>query len=60
MKICRCYCGGDAKGKGVKPATMVTTGANNCTMPCNGDATQLCGGAGWLNAYQNSNSAATS
>ncbi|CAF9939248.1 hypothetical protein IMSHALPRED_001269 [Imshaugia aleurites] len=53
----QCYCGGDANGKGVKPATLVTTTPNNCTMPCNGDATQLCGGAGWLNAYQNSKSA---
>lgn len=52
-----CYCGGDVDGKGVKSATVVRTSPNNCTMPCNGDATQLCGGSGWLNLYQNTNSA---
>lgn len=52
-----CYCGGDSQGKGVRSATIVTSGVTNCTVPCNGDATQLCGGSGWLNLYQNTVSA---
>ena len=56
-RVHRCYCGGDANGKGVKPATIVTATKNNCTMACNGDKTQICGGTGWLSTYQNSQSA---
>lgn len=51
----RCFCGGDSNGKGVHPATLITEVPNNCTAACNGDATQICGGTGWLTVYQNAN-----
>ncbi len=60
FEIRRCYCGGDSKGKGVKPSTVVTSGVTNCTIPCNGDPTQLCGGVGWLNFYVNTVTATAS